>query len=93
MRRLFAVLFSILILSILYFVIFRDAAIPVANRIGSIFRGADPTSNSTPVQAGILSTRAVEAGLLSEGVTRAFGCFIKTTAMRLSAVSTGWKNG
>jgi uncharacterized protein YigE (DUF2233 family) len=71
MRRLFAVLFSILILSILYFVIFRDAAIPVANRIGSIFRGADPTSNSTPVQAGILSTRAVEAGLLSEGVTRA----------------------
>jgi uncharacterized protein YigE (DUF2233 family) len=71
LRRLFPVLLSILILSLLLLVIFRDAGISVANRIGSVFRGADPTSNSRPVQAGISSTRAVEAGLLSEGVTRA----------------------
>lgn len=71
LRRIFPVLLSLLILSILFFVIFRDAAISVVNRIGSVFQGADTTSNGKPVQAGTLSTRAVEAGLLSEGVTRA----------------------
>lgn len=71
LRRLFPVLLSILILSLLLLTIFRDATISVASRIGSVFRGAEPPFNGTPVQAGISSTRAVEAGLLSEGVTRA----------------------
>jgi uncharacterized protein YigE (DUF2233 family) len=81
LRRLFPVLLSILILSILFFVIFRDAATSVANRIGSVFRGTDSTSNNgTPVQAGVSSTRAVEAGLLSEGVTRAGKRYYAVTA-------------
>jgi uncharacterized protein YigE (DUF2233 family) len=72
LRRLFPVLLGILIISLILLTIFRDAAISVASRIGSVFRGADSTSDSDgPVRAGTSSTRAVEAGLLSEGVTRA----------------------
>jgi len=70
-RRLLPALLSIPILSLLLLAVFRDGAVSVANRIGSVFGAADPTSNSMPVQAGTSSTRAVEAGLLSEGVTRA----------------------
>jgi uncharacterized protein YigE (DUF2233 family) len=72
LRRLFPALLSILILALLLLAIFRDAAISVANRIATVFQGADSTSSSsTRGQAGISSTRAVEAGLLSEGVTPA----------------------
>lgn len=70
-RRFFLVLLSVLILSILLFAVFPDAAISVANRIGRVFRGADSTSGSGPVRTGVSSTRTVEAGLLSEGMTRA----------------------
>lgn len=69
-RRFFPALLSILVLSLLLFVVFRDAAMSVANRIGLVFRGADSTSNSMPVRAGVSSTRAAEAGLLSEGITQ-----------------------